>query len=66
MSMTKKRLIYISSSLDSVFESQVLQYLIELRKKNFFSEIYLLAGIKKKNDKKLVAFNGNIDLTINI
>lgn len=62
--MTKKRLIYVSSSLDSVFESQVLQYLIELRKKNFFSEIYLLAGIKKKNDKKLVAFNGNIDLTI--
>ena len=52
--MIKKRLIYISSPYSSVFSSQVIEYLKELKKKDFFSEIILLVGIRKKNDIKLV------------
>lgn len=52
--MMTKRLIYISSPYSSVFSSQVIEYLKELKKKDFFSEIILLVGIRKKNDINLV------------
>lgn len=48
--MEEKRLIYISETGSSVFESQVLELLEEIQKSNFFFEIILLIGAKKGED----------------
>ncbi len=62
--MKIKRLIYISSPYSSVFSSQVIEYLNELKKKDFFSEIYLLVGIRKKDDIKLVPMKACSELKV--
>ena len=51
--MNNRCLIYIGIPGSAVFESQVIELLKEIRKKNYFDRIVLLAGLKShdNNDK---------------
>ena len=48
--MSYKTLIYISGTDSSVFSSQVISLLIELKEFGFFNRVILLAGIKKNQN----------------
>jgi hypothetical protein len=48
--MTAKYLLYFCISIDSVFDSQVLELILNLSKKKIFKKVYLFAGVK--NDEQ--------------
>lgn len=48
--MNNKTLIYIGKVGPAVFDSQVVELLVEIEKKNFFNKVILLAGINKNNN----------------
>ena len=52
--MQKARLIYIGKPGSAVFESQVIQILIEIKSKNIFDEVILLAGIESSGDSNMI------------
>ena len=64
--MDEKKLIYICKPYASVFESQVIEYLILLKKRRVFKEIILLLGVKDEKDFDIQGFVQKYSLDIKI
>jgi len=50
--MTNKSLVYFCNEIDSVFDSQVLELLLALSKKNIFKKVYLFLGLRTEEYKQ--------------
>lgn len=53
--MNKKNLLYLCDGIGSVFESQVIELLAEVSKRNIFDRVILLLGIPDSSQIKLAA-----------
>jgi len=52
--MTAKNLVYFCIEIDSVFDSQVLELLLGVIKKNIFKKVYLFLGLRTEAQKQKI------------
>ncbi len=52
--LKEKQLVYLCNGFDSVFDSQVIELLLSIKKRQVFGNIILLFGIRNTSQKKLL------------